>query len=432
MELTELSQDQFTAFFETHPQSTFLQSPCWGDLKHKNGWDVTYLGFVSKNQVIAGCMLLSKTTPIHRKMFYAPRGFLLDYEDFNLVRDFTQAMYRYVKKEKGIFFKIDPYILYHTRDRDGHIVEGGVDHSNLVSYLCSLGYQKQAYKIHQQTLQAKWMYTLTLEGKTLDQVLSEMDAKTRQMIHKNEKNGVIVRDGTREDISLFTDIMNETSSRREFLPRSYQYYLNMYDVFQPEGKFVLKIAEIHPKEQLKVFTEEKEKLLQEKDEKQKQHDAGTLKMKEEKYQKRMKELENQLMRLEEKIHKMQDIYEKHGEIVPIGAINYMLYGGEVLSFYGGAYQEFLSFQPFYSIHYEMIRYAVTHGYHTYNFYSIHGDLSPEDPMYGVYQFKRGFGGQVVELIGEFDYPVAKFWYFVYKVSYYVVHKLKRIKFIFHK
>ena len=64
MELTELSQDQFTAFFETHPQSTFLQSPCWGDLKHKNGWDVTYLGFVSKNQVIAGCMLLSKTTPI--------------------------------------------------------------------------------------------------------------------------------------------------------------------------------------------------------------------------------------------------------------------------------------------------------------------------------------------------------------------------------
>ena len=75
----------------------------------------------------------------------------------------------------------------------------------------------------------------------------------------------------------------------------------------------------------------------------------------------------------------------------------------------------------------MIKYAIENGFEYYNFYGISSDLTPKDPMYGVYLFKKGFGGEVVELIGEYDLKIDSFFYYIYKISYSVVHKLKKLK-----
>ena len=34
------------------------------------------------------------------------------------------------------------------------------------------------------------------------------------------------------------------------------------------------------------------------------------------------------------------------------------------------------------------------------------DLNPENPLYGLYRFKEGFGAQLVEYVGEFDLPLS--------------------------
>ena len=47
-------------------------------------------------------------------------------------------------------------------------------------------------------------------------------------------------------------------------------------------------------------------------------------------------------------------------------------------------------------------------------------------MYGVYEFKKGFGGQVVELIGEFDLVVNKPKYLLYKVAFGSYKKIKNL------
>jgi peptidoglycan pentaglycine glycine transferase (the first glycine) len=46
----------------------------------------------------------------------------------------------------------------------------------------------------------------------------------------------------------------------------------------------------------------------------------------------------------------------------------------------------------------------------YDFRGISGDRSPENHLYGLYRFKRGFTGEFVEYIGEFDYVIKPFWY----------------------
>ena len=71
--------------------------------------------------------------------------------------------------------------------------------------------------------------------------------------------------------------------------------------------------------------------------------------------------------------------------------------------------------------------AVENNYNRYNFYGITGDFRKENPLYGLYLFKKSFGGHVVELIGEYDLVVSKFWYTAYNLAFNTYHKLKNIK-----
>lgn len=87
----------------------------------------------------------------------------------------------------------------------------------------------------------------------------------------------------------------------------------------------------------------------------------------------------------------------------------------------------MQFQSAYTIHFEGVKMAVEGNYNRYNFYGITGDFRKENPLYGLYLFKKSFGGHVVELIGEYDLIVSKFWYTVYNLAFKTYHKLKNIK-----
>ena len=104
-----------------------------------------------------------------------------------------------------------------------------------------------------------------------------------------------------------------------------------------------------------------------------------------------------------------------------------IYGNEVLSLYGGSDAKLMQFQSAYTVHFEGIKYAVEKKYDKYNFYGITGDFRKENPLYGLYLFKKSFGGHVSELIGEFDYIISPFWYKTYNIAFSTYHSLKNIK-----
>ncbi len=79
------------------------------------------------------------------------------------------------------------------------------------------------------------------------------------------------------------------------------------------------------------------------------------------------------------------------------------YAGKTCYVYGASDNAHRNVMPNYLMQWEMIRWAVQTGCSVYDFQGIAGDLDEANPMYGLYRFKRGFGGQVDELAGEFDY-----------------------------
>ncbi|MFQ6058125.1 MAG: lipid II:glycine glycyltransferase FemX [Anaerolineae bacterium] len=105
------------------------------------------------------------------------------------------------------------------------------------------------------------------------------------------------------------------------------------------------------------------------------------------------------------------------------------YGGDVLAglilftfgdrawyMYGASRDLYRNLMPNYLLQWEAIRWARARGCAIYDMWGAPDVLDERDPMWGVYRFKAGFGGQLVRHIGAYDYPVSRPFYWLYTVA----------------
>jgi peptidoglycan pentaglycine glycine transferase (the first glycine) len=69
--------------------------------------------------------------------------------------------------------------------------------------------------------------------------------------------------------------------------------------------------------------------------------------------------------------------------------------------------------PTHLLQWEAIQYAKEIGCRFSDFWGAPESFSEDDPMWGVFRFKEGFGGQVVRTIGAWDYPTYPSLYWLY-------------------
>lgn len=420
MNLIELSKEEFIEFSKNYPYSLFFQSPYWIEIKKFNNWNGTMIGMKKENKIIAATVILTKNIKgINKKMSYAPRGFLLDYQDEKLLEKFTQEIKEYCKKNNILFLKVNPYIKYQEHDIDGNIIEN-TKNDKLIQKLTELGYIHQGFYItmdEKKDLEPRWLSVLELENKTTDEILKEMRTTTRWSIRNSEKNCLRVIECSRDDLKEFKLLMKHTAERREFIDRPLSYYQNMYDVLSKEDLIKVLLVEINFKELLEKTTKEKEELL-EKIERSKDNP---------KKQNQLKELTQELTSFDKRIESLLEYQKKYGDTKIIAGGLYMLYGRQLVYLLGASYKEFMKYNSQYLLQWQMINYAKEHNYQTFNFYGIDGDFSKESKNYGLFDFKRGFSACVVELIGEFDLVINKPLYHLYKLTFKTYKILKNIK-----
>lgn len=419
MKFVTLNENEFTEFENTHPLGSFYQTIKWGKLKEKNGWKYYLVGVKEDDKVIAACLLLEKKVFLSLTLFYSPRGFLLDYNNKKLLEFFTKNVKKFAKMHHAIFIKIDPTIIEFEKDINGDAIKGGISNKNIIDSLKSLGYKN--VNTH---LQPNIVFTLDLKNKTIDEIYNKMENTTKQRVRKNESIGIKTRELSRDELSIFKSIMQNTADRRGFIDRPLSYYENMYDIFD-NMKILLSYIDIkeysnNEKIRFNKTTDEIKKLK----ESLNKENANTKKI-----NNKLKEAEVLAKSLEKNIKKCEDIIKKENtNIINLGCLMFMFHGREVLSLFGGVYDEYREFMPAYTLNYDMIKYACEKGYDKYNFYGIDEYKDKSNPMYGLYDFKRGFSGVVEEYIGTYDLIISKFWYFMYTFAYNKVYlKIKSSK-----
>lgn len=84
------------------------------------------------------------------------------------------------------------------------------------------------------------------------------------------------------------------------------------------------------------------------------------------------------------------------------------FAGQTTYLYGASDNEYRNVMPNYLMQWEMIRWAVETGCYVYDFLGVSGVMDKDDPMYGLYRFKKGFNGQLDEYVGEWNYNYKPF------------------------
>jgi lipid II:glycine glycyltransferase (peptidoglycan interpeptide bridge formation enzyme) len=66
--------------------------------------------------------------------------------------------------------------------------------------------------------------------------------------------------------------------------------------------------------------------------------------------------------------------------------------------------------PNHLLQWEAMRWAKSQGATLYDLWGVAESEDPNDPMAGVYRFKRGWGGKMIRYIGSFDYVYSPLMY----------------------
>lgn len=101
------------------------------------------------------------------------------------------------------------------------------------------------------------------------------------------------------------------------------------------------------------------------------------------------------------------LYMAFYEGQPIAGTLAIWFGDKVWYLYGASSNSHRNLMPNYLLQWNMIQWALEKKCRVYDFRGVSGDLSEDNPLYGLYKFKKGFNGEFTEFVGEFDLILSK-------------------------
>lgn len=186
-----------------------------------------------------------------------------------------------------------------------------------------------------------------------DDILGRMKQKTRYNTRLAIKKEVVV--SISDNIAEFSSMMDITAQRDAFGVHTQAYYQKAYDLFYPDGKCALLVA------------------------------------------------------------KYQD--------QPLAGLMVFTSGNRAWYLYGSSTNQHRNRMPTYLLQWEAIRWAREKGCTTYDLWGVPDEdeefleanfSKRNEGLWGVYRFKRGFGGEIRRTIGAFDKVYNPIMYFIYQ------------------
>ena len=406
--IEQIEKEEYENFVQNHPmKSHFLQSYAWGEFSQKSKHlQPYYIGMKNDaNQLVAASLLLEKKLPMGYTYLYAPRGFVLDFTDDTLLKTFTQFVIAFAKEKKAIFIKIDPDLIKTSVSWEEKYVKIPYDYAHIFQTLTKLGFQHQGFTKNFETMQPRYTFRIDLT-QDLATITSHFTKTTNQRIQKAEKLKTEVRIGTEEDLPTFFELMKLTENRKDFISHDLAYYQNLYHIFNQDHKMTLFLGSIHLQKTIDYLKQEQQDLIDPLAE-------FPLENLSKSQNTRKKELIRQQEKLEQDIQRYQAAQQEYGNEITLSAHMIIEYGDKAWVLYAGNHNILSETYVNYKTYFEHIKYCKEKGLRIYDQFGTIGDLRDDNPRIGLHEFKKKFGGDYIEFLGEFDYVLKKVPYFFF-------------------
>ena len=224
--VNEKNIEKYNEFFKKHDRCNFQQSVEWGKVKGANWQNEIVLAEDKDGNIIGSTSVLIRKIPVFGNIMYSSRGPVCDVHDEEALKQLTDGLKELAKKYNSFALKIEPDIKS--------------DDKEFREIVTKLGYEiKDDAKNFNEEIQPRYVFRLDLKGKTEDEVFKEFHQKTRYNVRLASKKGVVIKEGTRDDLKDFHEIMKITGKRDDFIIRPLEYFQKMYDELGEHAKLLM-------------------------------------------------------------------------------------------------------------------------------------------------------------------------------------------------
>ena len=371
---------EYDQFVKEHELVNVLQSSAWEEVK--SDWQHEKFGAYRGDKLLATASILIKTLPLGYRMFYIPRGPVLDYKDAELLNFVLQSIKSYARSKRAIFVIFDPSICLSQSSIKHEKIEYP-ENMAIIENLQRMGVRWSGKTDGMgDTIQPRIQAKIYKENFAEDKLCKS----TKQAIRSSRNKGVEIQIGGYELLESFSFLMKKTEKRKDIHLRNEAYYKKLLDNFKDKAYITLATLDIAKR--LRELEEQLAKNLA-------LEEAFTESTRTSKVEAQKKEKE----RLVEERDFLQRYLNEEKSNIPLAATLSLEFGNTSVNLYAGMDDAFKRYNAPILTWYETARYAFERGMVWQNLGGVENSLNG-----GLYHFKEKFNPTIEEYLGEFTMP----------------------------
>ena len=393
---SNLDKKEYNKFVSNYSMASFMQEYNWANIK--DNWGHYHCGLYRDDKLVGVCLILIKKIIKNLNMFYIPRGYLIDFNNYEDLKEMTNNIKKLAKNNNAYMVKIDPNFCISDESFKNEEVEHNYseDYEIKNNNLIKLGFKNTGlHKEFSKNLQPQFNVFAPICDKNSNILTEENILKTYKSKFKyylgtfHKKRGVFFEISNNEkDLDKFIELLRMTEKKQNINLRSKEYFKKILDNFK--DRVYLFFGNIDLNRYLNFLNENNGK--------------------------------------EEEIKEVKLLIKEHGNIMTLSTGLLLLPNNkkgirtsEYL--YAGNSTLLNKLNISAGLVFEMIKFSMDNNCHYCNLGGVDGNLNDHLTI-----FKQKFNGRIMIFSGEYDLPTSIIYYPIklfYPLLLKIYRKIKR-------
>lgn len=406
MIINEINGETFKEFADKYPFKSIYQTIEYASIMKKQGYNYLFIGaFKDENLIGASLILIEKFKSYNYA--YAPRGFLIDYNNRELVQEFTLELKKFLNKKDIVAIKISPFIVKNIIAPNRKVIGANPNFDEILNTLKTSGYYHYGFNAFFEAYKPRFeaMLDISVDYRLLFKNIKK-EYKTK--IRSAEKQGIKIYKSSINDINILYEQVKGT------YPRSLEYFSDFYNYFSSNDKidfyyakldtsFYLKYVQNMYNKQEKLVNEINKQVLNEK-----QNSNKLLA--------RKIDIDRQAAIYKARLIEASNLFRDYKDGIVLSSILTVKNGEEIYLYMDGYNKQYRSFNSKHLIIWKIIEKYSKLGYKRLNLGGITDPRAKGTPYDGLVQFKTNFNCSTVEYIGDLELITNSLKYKLYRQS----------------
>ncbi len=405
MFLKEITIEQFEYFLSTHNYNSIYQTSEYTLAMKNQGYTPMFLGLFDNGEIIAATAILIQNKNGF-KYAYASRGFLINYEDIELVKVFTDLIKKYLGKKDIVAIKISPMIIKNIYSSKKELVYHNEQFNSIYTNLKKLGYYHYGYNNYFESLKPRFEAVLNLD-KPYYETFKNIKKNFKTKIRNAEKSGIKVYRG---DINNITDLYVHT--KRKY-PKDNFYFADIFNNFSKKDSAYLYYTKLDTKEYLIKC----QNLYQQQEEYNLSLDNSILLNNNKSNDKLITKkivADNLLEKIKKQLITATNMLKENPDGIITSSVLILTNKDVVYLYMDGYDKKYQSLNSKHLLLWKLIEKYSLQGYKKFNLGGVINIFSSNERYNGLNEFKLSFDPDIIEYVGDMELVCNNTLYFMYK------------------